>query len=54
MDLEVVIQSEVRDSLVVQWLRLCASTAEGMALISGQGTKILHAAWHDQKQIKKE
>ena len=39
---------------MVQWLRLCASTAEGMGLISGQGTKILHAAWHDQKQIKKE
>ena len=25
-------------SLVVQWLRLCASTARGMGLISSQGT----------------
>ena len=29
-------------SLVVQWLRLCASNAGGMALIPGQGTKILY------------
>ena len=25
-------------TLVVQWLRLCASTARGMGLISSQGT----------------
>ena len=33
-------------SLVVQWLRLCASNAGGMGLILGQGTKIppYHAA----------
>ena len=30
-------------SLVVQWLRLRASTAGGMGSIPGQGTKILHA-----------
>ena len=30
-------------SLVVQWLRLCASTTGGMGLIFGQGTKILHS-----------
>ena len=36
-------------SLAVQWLRLCASTAGGMGLIPGQGTKILHAAQHSQK-----
>ena len=30
-------------SLVVQWLRLCASHAGGMGLIPGQGTKIMHA-----------
>ena len=28
-------------SLVVQWLRLCASTAEGMGSIPGQGIKTL-------------
>ena len=31
-------------SLVVQQLRLCTSTAEGVGLIPGQGTKILNAA----------
>ena len=29
-------------SLLVQWLRLLASTAGGMGLIPGQGTKIPH------------
>jgi len=28
--------------LVVQWLRLCASTAGGVGLIPNWGTKILH------------
>ena len=36
-------------SLAVQWLRLWALTAGGMASISGQGIKILHAAWYSQK-----
>ena len=36
-------------SLVVQWLGLWASTAGGVGLIPGWGTKIPHAAWHDQK-----
>ena len=31
-------------SLVVQWLRLCTSTAGDVGLIPGQGTKIPHAA----------
>ena len=33
---------------MVQWLRLCASTAGGMGLIPGQGTmnKIPNAKWH--------
>ena len=31
-------------SLVIQWLRHCASTAGGTGLIPGWGTKILHAA----------
>ena len=34
-------------SLVVQWLRLCASTAGGTGLIPGQETKTLHAVWCD-------
>ena len=36
-------------SLVVQWLRLCASTVGGESLIPGQGTKIPHATGHSQK-----
>ena len=32
-------------SLAVQWLRLHTSTAGGAGLISGWGTKILHAMW---------
>ena len=36
-------------SLAVQWLRLCASTAGGMGLIPGWGTKMSHATWHGQK-----
>ena len=34
--------------LVVQWLRLPASMAGGAGLISGRGTKILHAVTCDQ------
>ena len=30
---------------MVQWLRLCTYTARGIGSISGQGTKIPHAAW---------
>ena len=40
-------------SLVVQGLRLCASTARGMGSSPGWGTKILHAAWSSQKKKKK-
>ena len=36
-------------SLVVQQLRLCASTAEGSGSIPGWGTKIQHAEWFSQK-----
>ena len=32
-------------SLAVQWLRLGASTAGGVGLIPGRGTKIPHVAW---------
>ena len=39
--------------LVVQWLRLCASTAGDMGWIPGQGAKISHAMWQGQKEKKK-
>ena len=34
------------NSLVVQWLRLCAPNAGGVGLIPGQGTRIPHAGRH--------
>ena len=37
------------NSLVVQWLGLCAFTAMGLGSIPGRGMKILQAAWHSQK-----
>ena len=43
-------QNSDRTSLVIQWLRLCASTAGGTDLIPGWGTKILWAMWHSQKK----
>ena len=36
-------------SLVVQWLRLCSSSARGMGSIPGHGTKIPEAMRHGQK-----
>ena len=41
-------------SLVVQCLRLHASTAGGPGLIPGWGTKILHAPQYGKKKKKKE
>ena len=38
---------------MVQWLRLCASTARGVGSIPVQGPKILHAALCSQKEISK-
>ena len=38
------------NSLVVQWLRLHAFTAEGPGSIPGQGTRIPQAAWHGQEK----
>ena len=32
----------------------CTSTAGGMGLIPGQGTKILHGMWGNQKKKKKD
>ena len=40
-------------SLVVQGLRLCASTARGVSSIHGWGTKIPHAARPKKKKKKK-
>ena len=40
-------------SLVVQWLRLCASNAGVVGLIPGQGTKIPDAALCGQKKKKR-
>ena len=36
---------------MVQWLRLCTSTARGVGLILGQETKIPHATQCSQKNI---
>ena len=36
-------------SLVVQWLRLCASTAGGLGSTPGWGNRIPHAAWPAKK-----
>ena len=33
-------------SLVVQWLRLCASNVGDTCFISGWGTKTPYASWH--------
>ena len=38
-------------SLAVQCLRLCTSTAGGMGLIPGRGTRILHATHCGQKNF---
>ena len=37
-------KSAGRTSLVIQWLRVHSSNAEGKGLISGQGTKNPHAS----------
>ena len=39
----------VGNSLAVQWLGLCAFTAEGLGSIPGEGTKIPQATWCGQK-----
>ena len=48
------LKMEVGASLVVQWLRLHASTAGGMGSIPGRGTKIPHAAWHSHEKKEKD
>ena len=42
-----------RNSLVVQWLDLCAFTAEGLSSIPGGRTKIPQVSWYSQKKKKK-
>ena len=42
------------DSLAVQRLRLCASSAGGVGLIPGWGTKIPYAAQHQKKKKERE
>ena len=49
-DTEHVIKLHSGTSLVIQGLRLCASTVRGMGSSPGWGTKILHAAWGSQKK----
>jgi len=43
----------VGNSLAVQWLGLCTSTAGDTDLIPVQGTKIPHATRHGKKRNKK-
>ena len=40
------------NSLAVQWLGLCAFTAEGPGSVPGQETRILQAAQHGQENPK--
>jgi len=42
------------NSLVVQKLKLHASTAQGTDSVPGRGTKIMHAAQHSQKKMQKQ
>ena len=39
----------IRTSLAIQWVRFSVSSARGMSLISGWGTKIPHATWSSQE-----
>ena len=39
---------------MIQWLRLCAFTAEGVGSIPGQGTEIPQAASAAKKERKKK
>ena len=38
------------NSLMVQWLELCTFTSETLSSISGQGTKISQATWHNENR----
>ena len=39
---------------MVQWLRHCTSTAEGVGSISAWGTKVPHAVQHDPNRKKEK
>ena len=39
--------------MVVQWLKLCASTVGGAGLIPGQGTKLAHDKIKKRRKKKK-
>ena len=41
-------------SLVVQWLRLCASNSRGVGLILSLGTEIPHASGHNQSKKRSQ
>ena len=43
-----------RNSLVVQWLGLCALITKGWGSVPGLGTKIPQAEWHSQKKVRHE
>ena len=51
---EGIIRAKAGNSLVVQWLGLCASTAGGMGSIPDRRTEIPQAAQHGQKKKKKK
>ena len=42
-EFRVMINKMIRGSLMIQWLRNCVSTVEGIGFIPGQGTKIPYA-----------
>ena len=46
-------KTHIETSLAVQWLRL-PSNAGGTGLIPDQGTKIPHASWPKNKNIKQK
>ena len=41
-------------SLAVQWLELCAFTAEGLGSVPGWGTEIPQAMWHGQRRNSRQ
>ena len=45
-----IVLTPTRNSLLVQWLTLCASNTGDMGSLSGQGTKIPHTMWSSQKK----
>ena len=44
---------KIGNSLVVQWLGLCAFTVKGVGSIPGRGTTILQAVWPKKKKKEK-